>query len=197
MTARSLDFARRPFRDERHFLLAAAVAFALAAILLAANVRQYGAFHRSIDGTARQIESLEARRDRADRDAQASRAALNSYKVSNLALESKALLKLVSERRFSWSALLARLERTLPPDVRLTRLAPRFSDTGETTLDCALLAKSPDGVVRAITALSRDPVFSTVELRSEASPENAGGGVPEGYAFELYLRYRGNPGETP
>lgn len=196
MTARSLDFARRPFRDERPFLVGATVAFALAVLLFAANVRQYTDFHHSIDGTARQIESLQARLERAERDASASRAALNSYKVSNLALESRALLKLVAERRFSWTALFSRLEKTLPPDVRLTRLSPRFADTGETYLDCSLLGKGPDAVVRTITALSRDPAFSAVELRSEATPETASG-APEGYGFELYLRYRTRPGRTP
>ena len=193
--ARTLDFARRPFRDERPFLLAAALAFGLAAILLVANVRQYAEFHRSSEGTARQIESLEARRDRAERDAQVSRAALNNYKVSNLARESRGLLKLVSERRFSWSALLGRLERVLPPDVRLTRLTPRFSETGETTLDCSLVGKSQDAVVRTLAALSRDPGFAAVELRSEAPP-GAGGGAPEGYGFQLYLKY-GPAGQAP
>ncbi len=194
--ARTLDFARRPFRDERPFLLSAALAFGLAAVLLVANVRQYADFHRSSEGTARQIESLEARRDRADRDAQASRAALNNYKVSNLARESRGLLKLVSERRFSWSALLARLERVLPSDVRLTRLTPRFSETGETTLDCSLVGKTPDAVVRTLAALSKDPEFAAVELRSEAPPGAGGAGAPEGYGFQLYLKY-GSAGQTP
>ncbi len=192
---RHLDFARRPFRDERPFLFGAALAFGLAAILLIANVRQYAEFHRSSEGTARQIQSLEARRDRADRDTAASRAALNNFKVSNLARESRGLLKLVSERRFSWSALLARLERVLPPDVRLTRLTPRFSETGETTLDCSMLGKSPDAVVRTLTALARDPGFAAVELRSEAPP-GKDAGAPEGYGFQLYLKY-GTPGEAP
>ena len=194
--ARRLDFARRPFRDERPFLLLAALAFGLGAILLVANIRQYAEFHRSSEGTAKQIVSLEGRRDRAERDAAASRAALNNYKVSSLAKESRGLLKLVSERRFSWSSLLARLERVLPPDVRLTRLSPRFSETGETTLDCSLLGKSPDAVVRTLTALSRDPMFAAVELRSEASPAAGSAGAPEGFGFQIYVKY-GSRGEAP
>jgi len=184
---RSLNFARRPFRNERPVVLVLVVAFTAALLLAIANVSLYAAFQRETAGTAEQIQSLERRRDRAARDAATSQAALNNYKVSSLAQESRALLKLVAERRFSWTGLLARLERTLPPDVRLTRLTPRFDESGDTYLDCALVGRTPDAVVRTITALSRDPSFSAVDLRSESGPE---AGTPEGFAFEIYLKYR-------
>jgi Tfp pilus assembly protein PilN len=182
-----MNFARRPFRNEQPVIIVLVAAFTVALLLLVANVSLYAAFQNETAGTARQIESLERRRDRAVRDAAASQAALDNYKVSSLAQESRALLKLVAERRFSWTGLLARLERTLPADVRLTRLTPRFDDSGETYLDCALVGRTPDAVVRTITALSKDPSFSAVDLRSEAGPE---AGTPEGFAFELYLKYR-------
>jgi Tfp pilus assembly protein PilN len=185
--ARAFNFARRPFHDERPVLFTIGVAALATLVLIVANVRLYSGFQRETAGTALQIQSLERRRDRAVADAATSRTALNNYKVSSLAQQSRGLLKLVAERRFSWIALLARLERTLPSDVRVTRLAPRFDETGETYLDCALVGRSPDAVVRTITALSRDPAFSAVDLRSEAGPE---GGAPEGFAFELFLKYR-------
>ncbi|MEO8430323.1 MAG: hypothetical protein ABI592_02360 [Acidobacteriota bacterium] len=185
--ARTFNFSRRPFRDERPVLFSLAAAFALAVLLLAANLRQWVGFHREIEGTARQIESLDARRERASRGAEESRAALNNYKVSTLAQESRGLLKLVAERRFSWSGLLARLERTLPSDVRVIRLSPRFDENGATSLDISLIGRAPDAIVRTIAALSRDPLFGAVDLRSESTPE---GGAPEGYSFELQLRYR-------
>ena len=185
--ARNMNFARRPFRNEQPVIIVLAVAFTAALLLLIANVSLYASFRNETAGTARQIESLERRRDHAVRDAAASQAALDNYKVSSLAQESRALLKLVAERRFSWTGLLARLERTLPTDVRLTRLTPRFDESGETYIDCALVGRAPDAVVRTITALSKDPSFSAVDLRSEAGPE---AGTPEGFTFELYLRYR-------
>jgi Tfp pilus assembly protein PilN len=185
----SLNFARRPFSDDRAFYWVAGLALVLAAVLLVANVRQFADFHHRIEGTAQQIASLESRRDRADRDASASKTALANYMSSNLAQESKALLKLVAARRFSWTGLLARLEHTLPSDVRVTRLTPRFEDSG-TTLDCALVGKSSDAVVRTIAALSRDTLFDAVDLAAEATPE----AKIEGYTFELRLRYRTTPG---
>jgi Tfp pilus assembly protein PilN len=187
MRARRLDFARRPFRDERPVLLVVGLAFLAAALLFAGNVRLYRDFNRDIQGTGLQIEFLEKRRDKASREAEAAKTALNNFKVSALAVESRGLIRIVQERRFSWTGLLARLERTLPPEIRVARLAPRFAETGETTLDIAMLGKDADSVVRTIAAFSRDPAFNAVALHSESTPEK---GVPEGHTFEVTVTYR-------
>lgn len=192
MRSRRLDFARRPFRDERPVFLLVALAFAAGAVFLVQNVQLYRDFHREIEGTGRQVEFLEQRRARASREADESRAALNSYKVSALAQESRGLLKIVGERRFSWTGLLARLERTLPPEVRVTRLTPHFEEGGETTMSIGLLGKDADSVVRTIAAFAKDPAFDSVALHSESSPEK---GVPEGHTFDVTVKYR--PGGKP
>jgi Tfp pilus assembly protein PilN len=202
MAARSLNFARRPFSNERPFLVAAAVAVVLGLVLLVANFRQWSDFHRQIAGTALQIESLEARRDRALRDASSSRAALDSYRVSSLAAQSKGLLKLVAERRFSWTALLARLERTLPPEVRVTRITPRFDESGNVLLDCGLTGKSHESVARTIIALAKDPAFEAIDLKTERAPEpgpaaTAAGAFGAAYEFDLAVKYHaGNVGSA-
>lgn len=187
MTIRAFDFSRRPFRDERPLVLGAGIALVLAAGLAFANVRQYTEFHRKIEGTALQVESLESRRDRAVREASAAHTALDQYRTSNLAQQSGALLRLISERRFSWTALLGRLEKTLPVDVRVARLSPRFNEKGEMSIDCSLVGKGGDAVVRTITAFARDPLFEAIDLRGEAAPD---AGRPEGYTFDIVLRYR-------
>jgi Tfp pilus assembly protein PilN len=191
MRARRLDFARRPFRDERPALLVAALAFIAAALLLAANVRQYRDFNREIGGTGRQIEFLQERLQRVSREADQSRAALASFNVSALAQESSGLLRIVAERRFSWTALLARLERTLPPEVRVTHLSPSFKDSG-VTLSVGFIGKDAESVVRTIAAFARDPAFDAVALHSEATPEK---GVPEGHTYLVTVTYR--PPEKP
>lgn len=192
MRARRLDFARRPFRDERPVLLVAGLAFAAAALLLVANVRQYEDFQREIGGTGQQIEFLQQRLQKASREAEQSRAALASFNVASLAQESRGLLRIVAERRFSWTALLARLERTLPPEVRVSRLSPKFDDSGAVTLSVGLIGKDAESVVRTIAAFAHDPVFEAVALHSEATPEK---GVPEGRTFVVTVSYR--PPEKP
>ena len=182
----SWNFARRPFRNERPVLVVAAILFAAGIGLFAANLHLHATFSRQVEGSRRGIEYLEQRRDRARRAADTARGVLNNYKLSSLAAESTGLQSIVRERRFSWIRLLARLERTLPSEVRLARLFPRFEAADEVTLDLAAIGRNSESVVRTVAALARDPAFRTVDLRSETSPQ---AGVPEGYAFQLSIRY--------
>jgi len=181
----SFNFARRPFRDERPVLLTVGILLFFSAVLLFANLRLYAGFQHSVAGTSQQIDYLEKRKATALREAEEARSALNSYKVSSLAAESKGLLRIVGERRFSWTALLTRLERVLPPEVRVARLTPRFEENA-VSVGLGLVGRDADSVVRTITALSRDPAFLVVNLKSESTPEH---GVPEGHSFEVEVRY--------
>ena len=180
------NFARRPFRDERPVFAVIALAAVIGLGLFAANARLYVSFSRRVEGVRREIAALESRRDAAARAAEKARQAVGGYRVSSLADQAAGLQTIVRERRFSWLALLARLEKTLPSDVRLSRLSPRFGPSDSVAIDLAVLGHNQDSVVRAIAALSKDPVFRDVELRSESSQEK---GVPEGHAFAIGLNY--------
>ncbi|HTO87480.1 MAG TPA: hypothetical protein VMR54_08120 [Thermoanaerobaculia bacterium] len=182
----SWNFARRPFRDERPVLAVIGVALFLGLLFGAANLRLYWRFSRQVGGTRAQVALLEGRRVRAAKASDGAKAAMDGYRLSALAQQSAGLQTIVRERRFSWLALLSRLERILPADVRLVRLAPRFDSTEAVSVDLAMLGRSPDSVVRTLEALAKDPAFRGVELRSESSPER---GVPEGYSFQIGLRY--------
>ena len=182
----SLNFARRPFRNERPVFLAIGGALILAAILAFANWRLYRDYHRSVAGTTREIESLQLRKAAATKSSEEARTALNSYRVSSLAKESRGVLQLVAAHRFSWIGFLTKLERVLPPDVRVTRLTPAFSDSGQVAVSLSLVGRDADSVVSTIAALSHDPAFTAVEIHSESSQEK---GVPEGHTFELAAQY--------
>jgi Tfp pilus assembly protein PilN len=182
----TLNFARRPFRDERPVFAVVGIALVAAATLAVANVRLYSSFHRSMSGTSRQIEDLTARRAAASKSAEQAKAALNNYRVSSLAQQSRGLIEIVAAHRFSWTGLLARLENVLPAEVRVTRLTPRFTDSGDVSLALMMIGRGEDSVVHTIAALSRDPAFTNIELHAESSPER---GAPEGHTFELVVRY--------
>ena len=186
-----LDFARRPFSDERPVWALVGFLAAAGAILLFANARLYASFHRDVADIRADIERLLERGRVTAKQSGEARTVLQSYKLSSLAGESQSLLKLVAERRFSCTALLDRLEKTLPPDVRLARLAPQFDNPAEVSLLIGLVGRGPDSVVKTIAALASDRAFRDVELKMEANGER---GVPEGYSFELSLAYAPDEG---
>jgi Tfp pilus assembly protein PilN len=182
------NFARRPFRDYRPAYIAAAAMLSVGLVLFAINATMYGEFRREVADTRDEIAWLEKRQATAAAAAEDAQGALRAYELSQLAGESRGLRRLVEERQFSWITLLGRLERVLPPEVRLSRLSPKFQDTGETQIDIALVGRGPETVVRTIAALSRSPYFTAVELKSEMRPDGAEG-VPEGHVFTIVTMY--------
>ena len=131
----SWNYARRPFRDDRPAYAAAAVLFFAGAVLLAVNVRLYTTYRRGVSDVTGEIAALETRQRAAETRGNEAKAALSSYRLSALAEESRELARVVAERRFSWTGLLARLERTLPWDVGIIRLQPQFGKDGDVGLD--------------------------------------------------------------
>ena len=183
--SRVFNFARRPFQDDRPIYVATVALLAIGAALLLANVRLYTSYRRQVADTTAEVATLEKRMQLADRKAQAAKSAISAYKLSALAEESRGIAKIVAERRFSWTSLLARLEKTLPGEVGLVHLQPRFED-GEIGLEMQFYAKSRESVVKTIAALAKDPVFDDVELRSETTTDP---GSPEPFQFMLGARY--------
>jgi Tfp pilus assembly protein PilN len=184
-----LNFARRPFRDYRPVYLVAGAAILVGAILFAINASLYGRFRADVADTREEIAWLQQRQARAVAAVEQARTAVAAYELSDLAVESRGLLRLVEERQFSWTSFLARLERVLPSEVRLSRLQPSFQETGEVLVAISLVGRGPESVVRTIAALSRSPSFTTVELKSETRPESKEG-IPEGHTFILSTLYQ-------
>lgn len=180
------NFARRPFRDDRPAFAAAAVLVLVGLVLLVANLRIFARYRHDVADVHGEIAALETRQRAADEKSRAAKAALSSYRLSSLADESRELSRLAAERRFSWTQLLARLEKTLPGDVGVVRLQPVFDKEGEVLLELQLVARNRDAVVPTITALSKDAAFSAVELRTESSPEGA---TTDPFLFQISSRY--------
>jgi hypothetical protein len=184
--SRGWNLARRPFYDDRPIWVATAALFVVGLALLAANLRQVADYRSGVADIQASVDALEARQHKAEARAQAAKSALASYRVSAMAEESRGLARLVAERRFSWTTLLARLEHTLPPLVGVVHLSPRFDHENEVWLDMQLVAKSSDLVVPTIVALSKDPAFAHVELKSEMTGEP---GASDPFQFTLSSRY--------
>jgi hypothetical protein len=185
--ASSLNFARRPFRDERPIWFFAGLALAVGIGFFAANLRLFFGYGRQVSDVRQEIDSLERRERVALASAEQARTAIGRFQVSTLAAESRELNRIVLERRFSWLDLLGRLEKTLPGEVRLARLAPKVDEDGSVALALSLVGRGSQSIVQTIEALSKDPLFSEVEILSETTQEE---GVPEGRSFEVRAVYR-------
>jgi len=182
----SIDFARRPFRDDRPIIVTVALAAVLGAALLSLNVRDYYAFRGSSAGTVAEIRKLNEAANRAEERAARDSSGLASVKLKELQTESVLLNTLLKERDFSWSVLLTRLERALPDEVYVTRLSPAVLPNGDANLTIDFVGRGPDSIVKTLAALAKDPYFREPVPASESDPEK---GAPEGFTFHLSVKY--------
>jgi hypothetical protein len=102
--------------------------------------------------------------------------------------------QLVDRRTFSWSRLLVDLEASLPPNVRVSRIAvsdvTKQGDHTIAELELAVFAKNPSTISEMITAMHREGIFQP-ELRAQNLQKGRG---EAGTQYELYVIYRSRPG---
>lgn len=98
--------------------------------------------------------------------------------------------QLVNRRSFSWSRLLVDLEASLPPNVRVSRIAVRDVTTqGNQTiaeLDLAVFTKNPSTISEMISQMHEEGIFQS-ELRAQTLQKGRG---ESGTEYELYVVYR-------
>jgi Tfp pilus assembly protein PilN len=102
--------------------------------------------------------------------------------------------ELVDRKSFSWSRLLADLESSLPPNVRVSRISVRDVNRqgGQTIaqLDLAVFAENPSTISEMMSAWQQEGVFAA-ELRNQNLQKGRG---ETGTEYELAVTYRARAG---
>ncbi len=102
--------------------------------------------------------------------------------------------ELVDRKAFSWSRLLADLESSLPPNVKVSRIAVRdVNRQGDQTvaqLDMAVFTKNPSTMSDMLNAWEGDGVFHA-EIRTQNLAKGRG---EAGTEYELAVIYRARAG---
>jgi Tfp pilus assembly protein PilN len=102
--------------------------------------------------------------------------------------------QLVDRRNFSWSRLLVDLEASLPPNVRVLRIAVRdVTKQGDQTiagLELVVFTKNPATMSEMIADMHDDGIFQA-DIRAQNLSKGRG---EQGTEYELYVVYRPRPG---
>jgi len=102
--------------------------------------------------------------------------------------------ELVDRKSFSWSRLLADLEASMPPNVRVSRISVRDVTRagGQTVaqLDLAVFATDPSTISKMMTDWQQDGVF-LAELHNQNLQKGRG---EKGTEYELAVTYRARAG---
>lgn len=146
------NLSTRPFYNDRLATVAIAVAAALVVVASVVNVTRLVSLssERSEIRARLEADSREAARIRSEAEELQRR--VDRVTLARLATSAREANQLIDQRTFSWTTLLAQLEETLPPGVRLTAISPQ-AQRGEFRVALAVVARGLDDVDAFVDAL--------------------------------------------
>jgi Tfp pilus assembly protein PilN len=169
--------------------LVTTVAGALTLILLAFNLRLFLVANRAlVDETATRDALLE-RHLTLEAAVRKDVEALERVPWRSLTRRVDAANLILQEHSFSWLGMLEDIEKVMPYDVRLTKIAPIVSADGA-ALSLALIAQNRDAMLELLDNLIADPHFSDPTPLTESTPEE---NTTAAYVMNLRVDYHPNP----
>ncbi len=146
------NLSTRPFYNDRVVTMAIAAFALLVLVGTVVNVTQLVTLSAQRREIRTRLDADVAEAARIRSAAQALQSSLDRATLARLADSAREANQLIDQRMFSWTSLLGELEETLPPDVRLTAIAPR-PDRGVFRVAMAIAARDLDAIQSFIDAM--------------------------------------------
>jgi Tfp pilus assembly protein PilN len=178
-----LNLAARPYRDYRPLYAVVVVASLLIAFLMLNNIDTYYRYVRETQTTRQEIARLENEIQKERQSTEAATNQIRTIDLETLGQQTRFINAQLAERAFSWSELLERLEVVVPNDVRITSIAPSFSENGMVNLRISCEAKTAEGLVLTIDRFNASPHFTNPFPSTDTSTDEA-------YRFGLSVDYK-------
>jgi Tfp pilus assembly protein PilN len=168
-----INLASQPFRRDRAMILASAAVGVLLVFSLGALVTLAISDHNQMGDVRREI----ARLNRQIRDASKTQAEYEGilHQPANAEVLERSVFinSLLYRKGISWTRLLADLEKTMPPNVRVLNIRPYVTGKNQITLDLMVGANDADAVSTLYTALESSPMFGSLLQTSYMPPSQA------------------------
>ena len=164
------NLSTRPFYNVRAVhaaLAAAALAVLLFTLFNAVQIVRLGLSQQTLGASASEAEQ-EAARLRGD--AAKIRAQINPQELAVVANAAREANRIIDQRAFSWTALFAQFEATLPPDVRITAVQPRLDDSNF-IISVGVEARRAEDLDAFVEALENGGAFRNVLAVKEQTSE--------------------------
>ena len=166
------NLSTRPFYNERGVRTALAVLGVIALGLTAFNAIEILRLERG-GREARQTVSQNNEQAREMRDkARVIRQSINQAQLDAVQASAREANALIDQRAFSWTELLNYFQATLPPDVRITRVAPQVDNDGRMLVTMTAISRRVDDVNEFMDALEKTGAFVDVLSRQDQVEED-------------------------
>jgi hypothetical protein len=155
------NLSTRPFYNDRTVTMAIAAAGLIVVAATLVNVAALYTLSAERRGHRERAAADNAEATRILAEAQSLQRTLDRVALARLAASATEANRLIEQRMFSWTSLLALLERTLPSDVRLTAISPRLrQDAFQVSM--AVVARDLDYIDDFIIAMRETGAFYDV-----------------------------------
>ena len=161
------NLATRPFYNERVVQVAVGVTALVALLLTIANTVQYSRLSASEARVGASASESEQEAARLRAAAAALRTQIDPSDLAGVVAAAREANGIIDQRAFSWTGLLAQLEATLPPEVRVTAVQPRVED-GTFSVTMVTQARSVEALAEFMDALEETGAFRDVQPIEQA-----------------------------
>ncbi len=179
------NLSSRPFLNTRPVWLLIVAAGTLALVLSAVNLNLWIVSNLGLEEQLARERTLAAEQAKLVGEMKADLAALDRVPWRSLNRRVEDINLVLHEHAFSWLQLFDDVERVLPREVRIIRIAPTVGKEGvELGLDG--VARDRDAFLDLLDNLIADPAFDEPRPRSERMPEQSSSA---GYEFTVSVKY--------
>jgi Tfp pilus assembly protein PilN len=155
------NLSTRPFYNERAVHAAVALAALIVLAITVLNVVRVVSLSRLNTELVARTRSDQAEAARLTKDAAAIRKTIDRNELDVVVAAAREANSLIEQRTFSWTEFFNQIERTLPPDVMLTAVRPKFQD-GITEVSMGVLARRAEDVNELMKKLEATGSFEQV-----------------------------------
>jgi type IV pilus assembly protein PilN len=169
----NVNLASRPYEDVRSFFMKwVPLLAALAVITIALSVKAYLAYRDS-----RQVENQIADRrqqiDKLQQEQLAAQSLLNQPENSGTRDQAQFLNSLFARKAFSWTQVMADLERIMPAQVQVVSIRPQLDADGGLQFTLDVTTNRRDSAIELVRRMETSPRFAEPQIKSESSREES------------------------
>ena len=157
-----INLASEPFRRDRAMLLASGAVAALLVLSLAVLIMLANADSAQLADVRREVAQLRTQIGNATRQQAEAEAVIRKPENAQVLELSVFLNSLLSRKGISWTRILADLEKTMPPNVRMLNIQPYVTGKNQIVLSLQVGSEGPEPVIQFYKALESSDLFGGV-----------------------------------
>jgi type IV pilus assembly protein PilN len=169
----AINLASHPFRRDRAMVVASTLVCLLLVASLGVLVHLANEDNKQLGDVRHEVAMLK-KQVQAVTDQQAKLNAVIHEPQNETVLERSVFINsLLMRKGVSWNRIFTDLEKTLPYNVKLTRILPSVDEQGRVTLDMTLAANEIKPMVDALKAFQENALFGAVEYKNVVQPSQS------------------------